>query len=718
MLRYLFPCLFLAAIVVAGCGGGSVAPPTSTPAPAASISPGPTPESVTLTGAGYQLQFTLPGLFAGGGSLTATLQASPPSGVPVPALKSRSAANARNIVGSTATSLVYLVVQASGTVQFTSVPSFVFTLPSGTSIPSGSPSYVAFYDPTQQAANNGWIGVLGPGVISGQTDTFAGVNSGVTLVGGNTYVYALVYTSQAVPTATPAPTPTAVPSPVAAPAYCTQYQSYTPSPSGALPVPLNITDDSGLSATLVVYVENAQTNPVTYLTATGGWSTTPVSLPAGCFSTTTGSGVTGKPLNIPNPSNGRIMFAYAPGTPNPSAATAPNPLPSGVGTNPNYASAMVPWDKIEYTIPGGVIDTTQVDFLGLPLELSLTQPLGRQSPPASCPSVPIPAPGSVPAVVGFSSCGFLDAFNDIYNNAAYQPLLISQPFAGSSTPYALRVLSPGSSSFASFDWNTLISGQPAPSTLPCSSANTQSGGYLQCVLAYYQANPQVFTSNVGVGASGDWYCASSDGAANFIFTDVGKTQPASCPAAPTASPASSSNPFKLPLSTLTYGQAPTKDDAGCQYNNLFQQPYGLAFVDNQVLGGVPTGTGNLFSNLDTFAMWKALAADLNYGQAVQPGVHPGGQYPLPSYPSYSNFWKDPLWNYYAQVLHHYADGGYAYALAYDDFYKWSTSLTISTGQSINVRINYVPTVSNALNSPTPIGNPASCPTITPEIGTY
>lgn len=722
-LRVAFPILmFIAMAMAAGCGGGggggSSTPAVPVVGPSASVSIGPSaPPPVTLTAGGYVLTFLMPAETTGSTStISAVFSTSLPNGVVAPQTIKRSP----KTIGTTTTALVYLSISTTAQVGFASRPSLTFTLPNTSVIPNGAPTYVIFYDP----ANGTWIPWLNASV-SGYTVTVPGASGGFTLTPTFHYVVALAYTTQAVATPTPAPAPT--PRAGSTPQYCANYK-----PATGSTVAINLTDDSGLGGTPVFYVYNGTAKM--YMDATGGFtSSSAVPLPAVCFATSPGvvadysipisyNGYTaGAPLS------GRILVAYAPGPPKATDVTAPNPLPSGVGTNPNYSSAMLPWDTIEFAIPNGVVDTTQVNFLGLPVELSVTQSLPHQTQQTACPTIPIPASAPVPAIVGFSSCGFRAAFTDIYNNANYQPLLISEPIAGSANNgnYELRILSPDSLSFAGFDWYGLeTSPAKAPLSTPCTASNTGTGGYLQCVLAYYQMNPQVFTSNIGAGASGHWYCATSDGSQNFIFTDVGPTKPTACPATPYTPSASSANPFKLSLSTLTYGQAPLKDDAGCQYAQLFQQPYGTAFVDNQPLSPTTTtGTGNLFQTLDAFALWKGLVADLNYGQAVQstfngsPAVHPGGAYPSPA-PSYTNYWHDPFWNYYAQVLHHYANGGYAYALAYDDLYGWSTSISVSTS-TINLRVNAVPTSTyGVLNNPTPVGNPPACPSIPPEIGSY
>jgi hypothetical protein len=744
MKRALFPLLILAGLTIAACGGSGggsgnfVAQPTATPPSGGTftISPLAYTGPITFYGSGYLLTFNVPPTVTGTtATATGGLSGTLPQGVPAPSLAKRKTSllpgsKIPNTVGVPLTPLVYFTISTTAQVGFADAPTFQFIDPVATTVPNGSQAYLLFYDPTQSA--NGWVPLLGPATLAaygsgGQSMTFPAVQTGVNFYPNQQYIFALVAIAQSVPTATPAPTPTVGPStaPGGAPAYCRTFQSYTAPPNGSAPVPLNLTDDSGLNGTLVVYVENAQTSPVTYLAPNATWTAQPVALPAVCFSNTTPSVVSGKPLVIPNPGNGRILIAYAPGTPNPAASTAPNPLPSGVGTNPDYNSAMLPWDVAEYTIPGGVIDTSQVGFMGLPMELSLVSSLPHQSPVASCPAPP-PAPGpqAQPTTVGFSSCAFLDAFNDVWNNPSYRSLVIAEPFPNSGSPtYALRLLAPQQAGFTQFDWYDLFSSPAdAPLTGPCNAGNTGTGGYLQCVLTFYKNNPQVFSSSrVGVGASGDYYCASANSALTaFTFTDVGSTQPSSCNPMPPANPnaPSTANPFSLPISTFIAGQAPTQDDAGCSTNNLFSIPFGTFYVNGQSLPSPYQPTGNLFQNLDTFAMWKALGIDLNYGTAMVSGLHPGGLSALPAYPTNADFWQDPAFNYYGQVLHHYADGGYTYAVAYDDFYGWSTSLTIASGQSINIRVNQVPQFGHVQALPTAAPFSGSCPVMQAPIGSY
>ncbi len=720
-LRSAFPLLGFAAIALAaGCGGGGgTAGPALPVAPTPVVGPttlpvGPTPATAFISGDGYTLSFVVPKVINGSaGTMSAVLQTNLPTGAAAPQGGQRRSSSVRRPsapIGN-AQGLVYLIVSTTTSVEFGSAPSFVFTTPSGTMIPAGQLTYLWYWDPYQ----NTWIHLLGPGTIGTPSTTqnsitFPTVATDVKLNANAQYIFALLDTTSAVPTATPAPTP-APPSPGSSPtpiplaSYCGSYASN----ASAGAVPVNITDDSGLGAALIVYIQNGN-----WMDNTGKFnSKIPYPLPAGCFSTTLGSSAQNKPLNIPQGASGRIYLAYA--TPNPSG-TAPNPFNGLTGApNVDFASSPYPWDFLEYTATtgSGIIDTSQVDAVGLPLELSLTSGMLPHQTAGSCQVSPS-------SVVGVTSCGFASIFQQMSAVPQYNQLVITQKFNGKNLD--MRVVSPQSAFFfTSFQWNLFGLSAYAPSTSPCTAGNTLTSGYIGCVLAAYQSQPRLFSSSVaGASGSGDWYCATSDGSANFIFTDVGSTMPSSCVGAHASSTHQlTANPFKLPITTLAYGTPPAKDNgnaAQCQYNILFGQPYGLAYVDNQQLTATTnTGTGNLFSGRDAFAMWKALVADLNYGTSLSTLKHPVGQFvPL----QMSSFWQDPMYNTYSNVLHANFDRTYAYSLAYDDLYGWSTSLTLQKGNAINVRINAVPTASAVSAPPAPVANPISCPTIAPEIGTY
>lgn len=744
--RFFFPLLILLAAAAAACGGGggggSVIP-SGTPTPHAgptTLPVGPTPQVVNLSGGGYNLEFTVPPVVTGTtATMSAALQATLPSGTVAPQSSKRGAAAPRKLVapdiGANVKGLAYLIVSTTATVGFSSAPSFQFTMPAGTTIPSGQSAYLLFWDPNL-AGPSGWVVLLGPGTVGGQKVTFPGVKTGVNLEANTQYVYALAVTTAPVPTATPAPTPT--PTPAALPADCPA--NFVSAAGG---VPLQVTDDAGFTgAQLIIYATS--TGNGEWLSYDGTFdSTSAVPMPAACFSTTTGSAGT-KPLNIPSGSpGGHIFFVYAPYS---GSTTIPNPF-AGVpisGPNPGYAAyaaSPYPWDFIEYGTQktGTVIDTTQVVSLGLPLELSTgATPLPvttagpmPTTPPAGVAPAPCPTNGPSAQIVGVTSCNFANVFLAMQNIPGYNQLVVAQPFLGAT--YDTQIVSPGYGNFTSFDWNIFADSLPSPKPAICPSTTTY--GYLSCVLAFYQNNPQLFTSVVhGAGpigsgpdyVTGDNYCVSSDGTANFTATDVGPTGTCSSTPNPTGTP----NPFHINVVNFMYGVPPANDNGGsgaCKKRLLYNQPWGVANINGTVeaIKNPPanSATGHLFAFDDAFAVWKALGADLVYGTATV--TPPAGQtHPIgPSSPSaiFTTLFQDATYDQYDYVLHKYFDSNLAYGLPYDDTYKLESSVTwnITTPVTpIDVRINHVPASAVTLPaSVSPVTIPSPCPGLTPSSNT-
>ncbi len=370
MLRFLFPCLFLAAIVVAGCGGGSVAPSVPTPTPTASSSSlpvGPSPASVTLHGGGYTLTFSVPPVVTGTtATMTASLSTTVPVGVPTPYVDRRTISpRAPAIIGSPApTTLVYLTVSSTGQVGFASAPSFTFTLPSTVTIPAGSTTSLFFYDPN--AGPGGWVTLLSPGTISGQTVTFPSVQTGVNILANTQYVFALGYTSQPVPTASPAPTPTASPVPTA---------TASPVP-GTVALTLTNKNSNMPSSGINIYIAGQVngSNPVQYVYVTANGGTVPMTanganIPPIPF----GGGSTSNTIYLPPLTSARVYIVE--GTYNFNI-----PSTAAVGAGPNNpapwtgdASKSEYFDYVEYTYTGSSFnaDTSQVDSFNLPLGVTV-----------------------------------------------------------------------------------------------------------------------------------------------------------------------------------------------------------------------------------------------------------------------------------------------------------------------------------------------------------
>lgn len=521
--------------------------------------------------------------------------------------------------------------------------------------------------------------------------------------------------SSAAPTssgsASPSPKPTSSPQLAA---YCNNVH-YSAAPGG---VPLNITDDSGLGATLVVYVEQGGT---AWLGTNGSFTASvPNPLPAACFANTVGAVGTSKQLVIPaNTNGGRIYFAYAP-SPNPASTTVPDPFGASVTTGGppyGYGNASYPWDVVEFgDAPGATIDTTQVNGIGLPLEITVgSTPLPSGGGACAQPPAPPSSGSRTSGIVGVTSCDFANIFTALATNAAYaayKPLVVTQPFNGKIID--MQVVSPQDAfSDTSFQWDMLGLESTLPSPVPnICPAGSRTYGYLTCLLNAYHtplSGARLFqTSSLGInGVTGDNYCATSDGSSNFTFTDVGNA--ASCASATPNPSAPSPNPFQMPVQEFTYGIQPGA--AACKLDLLFSQPWGTAYV----------GNGNLFATMDAFAMWKALTSDINRGTMLTTSrVHPVGV----TSPVMGDFFTDPMYNQYAQVVHTYFDNNLAYALAYDDLGtpNFASALVMPPSPvAIDVRINAVPAASSVMpaSPPIPVPSPApACSALPPNVGSF
>jgi hypothetical protein len=206
----LFPIVALLAITVAGCSGSSSSTLVATN-PGGTLMAGTSPGSTSVTHpSGYNVNITLPSTADGSsGTISVTLSTTLPAGVAAPAALARTALT----IGATLTPMLYMVLTPSATVTFTSTPGFSFVLPSGTAIAAGSSPFVGFYDPAQ--STTGWVTLLGPGAVGGQTITFPAATGSLTLKAGTSYSFLLFSTAQSLranpPQAAPAPMLTVLP---------------------------------------------------------------------------------------------------------------------------------------------------------------------------------------------------------------------------------------------------------------------------------------------------------------------------------------------------------------------------------------------------------------------------------------------------------------------------------------------------------------------------
>ncbi|HEX3468193.1 MAG TPA: hypothetical protein VHT05_08965 [Candidatus Elarobacter sp.] len=222
-LRQWFPGFVLAALAVAGCGGGgsTTAPPffTGTAAPTlpasttASVTVGAAPASATFApiAGGLSLTIAFPATTGGSATLSMTLQT---SSSPAPALQS-SLRRPKAIGASGITGYAYVTVSSSATVGTPSTPTLTFTQTGTSQIPAGTQGYVAFYNP----ATGQWTTIVGPVTIGGTLTTWTMPSAplGITFEANTPYEFALFSASGAVATPTPTPTPTSAATPTPSP---------------------------------------------------------------------------------------------------------------------------------------------------------------------------------------------------------------------------------------------------------------------------------------------------------------------------------------------------------------------------------------------------------------------------------------------------------------------------------------------------------------------
>lgn len=518
------------------------------------------------------------------------------------------------------------------------------------------------------------------------------------------------------PTSSSSAGPTATPGPTASPlaAYCKNI-NYSPAAGG---VPVNITDDSGIGATLVVYVENSSRD---WLEKSGNFvAGNPNALPAGCFSSTIGVSGSSQQLVIPANTNGvRLYLAYAPPQ-SPGSTVVPNPFGTTVtssGPAYGYQKTSYPWDFVELgSSAGATIDTSQVAGLGLPLEISVgATPL--PSGGGSCAWPAAPPASRTSGIVGVTSCNFGKIFTALQTDptyANYQPLVVTESFNG--TNIDAQIVSPNDApNNTSFEWDVMGLQSTLPSPMPSICPGSPKYGYLSCLINAYNTpltGARLFqTSSNGVsGVTRDNYCvtsSSSPSSEEFVLTDVGNAP--SCASAVPNPAAPSPNPFHMPIQEFTYGR--TSGTSMCTVALLFSQPWNNSYI----------GSGNLFSSADAFVLWKGLTEDMNRGTMLTTSQqHPVGL----TNPSQGMFFGDAMYNQYAEVLHKYFDNNLAYALPYDDSGapNFASSLTMpSTPVAIDIRINAIPAASAITPSsppvPVPIPTP-TCGTLPTDVGTF
>lgn len=608
--------------------------------------------------------------------------------------------------------LYFKTVNPGQAIRFHRRTQVVFNVTNGSGEALGTPCTID----ALQKTNGTWTWKTLPvgGKISGRILTFSVPRRRYSTIPHGPAYYS--FTCQKAPTPTPSPTsspttkPTTKPttSPTSTPSYCANY-----SVPASNTVQINITNKSRLGAPIIMYVWNG----ASWMNNTGGFGSTSANpIPLACFPASTG---TKKGAQFALPANiaaGRLYIAYAASN---GKTIVPNPLssmPPG-GPAPTYGGPYwnVPWDVVELgTRSGAIVDLTAVTSLGLPLEMAQAPPgkspfsdrAGSAPPALAGRSIPSPCATSGAGIVGVTSCNYANIYTAMSSLPQYRNLVATGSFRG--TIVDLRIINPakaqGAWNFGS-DWFY----NPAylsPSPSVCSGVPTPlANGYLSCVLASYHTTSRLYaTAGSGVSkASGANYCVSSDGSANFGFTNV-KTA-TSCAGITYSSP----NTFAMPVALFKYGTPPVPSDGkGCDAGFLF----GLPPNNNWISKGKGKHQ-NVFGTPDAFAVWKGLALDLNRGAALSTGSHPAGGWAqnLASPAAFSDYYNDPVYNDYAYILHYYYDHNQSYALSYDEPGGQASAFAYVTGNAIDIRVNAVPTAAavSPLSAPVPYPLPSPCP---------
>ncbi len=284
-----------AAATFAGCTDTTGAapahfPPTATPSPGIGASATVTTSTTTTTAVptiaagGISSNATLP-ITSIVASVTETTSTTPPNGVTALSL-GRAAAALRSASAVTDTPVDYLEFTSTATVTLDGVPGVAFTLPT---ITLGATYYLAMYN---DAAGTYSLPGEGPGVVSGDTVTFAAAAGSETITPTAPLVYVLYAatgtaatatpTASPSPTATPtaSPTPSPTPAPIASPSTLI-FDATSPSPQ-AIAV-----SEPGATGTFTASI-TCSAAPDTFVAELQNTTTT---APSGSFSVLNGSDV-------------------------------------------------------------------------------------------------------------------------------------------------------------------------------------------------------------------------------------------------------------------------------------------------------------------------------------------------------------------------------------------------------------------------------------------
>jgi Beta-1,3-glucanase len=391
-------------------------------------------------------------------------------------------------------------------------------------------------------------------------------------------------------------------------------------------------------------------------------------IPLACFPGSIGPNGKGLTFMLPPPTgaltSGNLYIVYA--TPMPNGGI-PDPLPFK-GNGPGaYAGPVTDWnssffiplpfDYIEYTLPHGITDTTQVNKVGLPLQLQQ----------------------------GSANIGFA---NGAQYKALLDDILAQKPYwnklAFSATVNNKKVLGGILASQNGGVW-----GFPQDYFYNKKyTSTTQPSGYVGYVLQQYKLKPRPYTTNNLHDVPMKTFCASSDGTQNVLFYAV--AGPAAC-----TKPLKNPPTYKMPIWNTLKG-AGFADNGICA-SGIFAMPYG--------------GPGAVFVDQTEFYLWKAMVIDFNRGVILSAAVHPIGSwqtdFPAGKKPAFKIFYTEEVNSQYARLVHTHMIGHNSYALAYDEPGGYGPTFTSDPKQVLKVTIWQIPPYAAA--RPTVLPTPLPCP---------
>jgi hypothetical protein len=460
------------------------------------------------------------------------------------------------------------------------------------------------------------------------------------------------------------------------PAYCNQYAAAKGNKNSAPQKVTFVDKNAVLGAQMYFYLVTGFDQGAgghQYLTKTGTLATfkngvDAPAIPLVCFPGSIGTAGKGLAFALPPPTtaltSGNLYIVYA--TPLPNGGV-PNPLPfhgNGTGayagpTTDWNSSAFVaaPYDYIEYTLPNGITDTTQVNKVGLPLELQQ----GSDD-------------------IGFASgakyqalLNGIVALKPYWNKLAFSAVVNKHKVLGG-------ILASQNGGVWGFPQDYFYNKKY--------TSTTQASGYVGNVLVQYKAKPRPYTTQNLHDVPMKNFCAGSDGANNVFFYTV-------------ANAAACSKPLKNPTYTMniwnTLKGTPYVDSGICG-SAIFAMPYG--------------GPGSIFVDQTEFYLWKAMVIDFNRGVILSTAYHPVGtwqtSFPPGKLPPFKKtFYTEKISSEYAKLVHTYMIGNLSYALAYDEPGGYGPTFTSDPKQILRVTVWQIPTYGVA--RPTVLPTPLPCP---------